>query len=267
MTKYKSLDDLSNLLDTYQHFSLCKGAEKLVPYNNKNRTPADQLEIIKARLNSPACPSGEYSIFCKNVLRNDVKPDEVIFQKEGTENENLKEAPAKLTDANKFEFECFKLQFLNDQLKKENAELKADNVRILEENLKLETELLEFEESEALEGVEPTTPAGPFGLSEATLKPLENILQILVPVFQPLMSSMKEGTDLKNKMKLAEFNFQLKQRYNSIGSKASPEVQQSTDDDFIRQLKELKENSPEQYAAFVEQVTTPPEPEQNDNKE
>jgi hypothetical protein len=253
----KDLSELNPLLDTYQHFALCKGAEKLIPYNNKNKPAADQIELIKTRLNSPACPAGEYLILCKNVLRNDVKPDEVIFFKEGPNEKDLGEPSVNLPDRNKYEFEAFKLQFLNDKLKEELAAVKAENESLFKITVEQEAKLAEFEEQESLIDEKPE-PAGI--LSEATLKPFENILQILAPIFQPLLTSYNSNQELKNKMKIMEFNFEMKRKYNTLNASTAPTLPTGDEDDeFIKSLRELKKQQPETYNNIVDQLTAAPQ--------
>jgi len=254
MNTITDLSELSPLCETYKHFAVFKGGEKVIPINNKQRPPEEQIEIIKTRLNSSICPAGEYEIHCKTTFRADVKPDVIVYNKASGTPEPDKKPIENISDRNKWELEAFKLQWLNNQLTEKVEALQSENKTLIEDLSNYETMIQEFEEAEEIK--ENEKPSGSL-LSEATLKPIEGILQHLVPIFTPIMSSLAESKRLNDKMRITEWNYLMKQRYGDPKKREpDPDPEEDFDmDPFLQSLIQLKKQDPDAYLNFVKEAT------------
>jgi hypothetical protein len=239
---------LREIAAKYPHVGLFQGGHKIIPLNSSKTKVIDQIERIIDKLQSDLTPPGSYEIHLKAYNRADVQPDIIGYVKEPRPGETLAEVnPANFGEKQKLEVELFKKEFVLNEYTEKILALENENKKLVAQVNDLTRQLEEMEENEE----NPATPEAPAaGLSEA-VKPFEGIIQALAPILKPLTDGIAADRELKRRMMLSEFNFNLRRRAGDI---APPSGYRETepDDELFSYLRELRRNDPNQYLEVVQ---------------
>jgi hypothetical protein len=263
-----------------QKYKYCRltdlAGEVLVPYNSIKKPLKGKLEEIKTRIKR--LPPGVYCIMCNVTYGTHAKADKYYLGIGKYDPTALNDAPVliekkeTLRERNTSPDKLLSIEQALDNMR-ELAELKAENARLKAENENLKAEILQLEEDYE-DGEEDS-------LGETT-NGLASMFKDLLPVVEPLADRYFKLEEQKLNFQQAKFlsqngyelpNFKKKngatQQVNGAPKKekqlpeaGTPEFENFiaelcnlSDSDFENAMKQLEENTPQEYySAICERV-------------